>query len=74
MPQLQSVEAVGFSFFFFSCLKDVICKMGIIYGFGGFSFLVVCIVKNICTFSCNSRCIFKLKDLTCNVCHHCYVI
>lgn len=70
MPQLQSVKAVGFFlyfsflFFFLSfCLKDVICKMGIIYGFGGFSFVIVCIVKKICTFSCNSRCIFKLTDL-----------
>lgn len=45
-----------------------------VLGFGGFSFLVVRIVKKICTFSCNSRCIFKLKDLTCNVYHHCNVI
>lgn len=50
-------------FLFFFSLKDVICKMGIIYGFGGFSFLIVRTVKKICTFSCNSRCIFKLRDL-----------
>lgn len=43
MPQLQSVEAVGFflSFlFFFLCLKNVICKMGIIYGFGFWGFFI----------------------------------
>ena len=45
-----------------------------VLGFGGFSFLVVRIVKKICTFSCNSRCIFKLKDLICNVYYHCNVI
>lgn len=35
-PAVQSVKAVGFFFFlFFSfSLKDIICKMGIIYGLG----------------------------------------
>lgn len=34
-----------------------------VLGYEGFSFLIVCIVQKMCTFSCNSRCIFKLTDL-----------
>lgn len=47
MPQLQSVKAVGlfpppplFFFLFVFSLKDVICKMGIIYGFGVWGFFI----------------------------------